>query len=128
MSRAFHNYRRLGETQPELLVATELDTIDASLFDTSLRGHSYIGDVQSIVSDLHDLVVGGKRAIERLGLETIHRNALEYWSIKPEVQTANDAALGGRRANRFLRSCRPWGWPSGCDRDGQARHWPHRRR
>lgn len=93
MSRAFHNYQRLGETQPELLVASDLDTIDASLVDTSLLGHSYIGDVQSIVSDLHDLVVGGKRAIERLGLETIHRNALEYWSIKPEAQAAAEGAL-----------------------------------
>jgi esterase/lipase superfamily enzyme len=93
MSRCFHNYQRLGETQPELLIDSELDTIDASLVDTSLLGHSYIGDVQSIVSDLHDLVVGGKWAIERLGLETIHRNALEYWSIKPEVQAAADGAL-----------------------------------
>ena len=93
MSRAFHNYQRLGETQPDLLVATELDTIDASLVDTSLLGHSYIGDVQSIVSDLHDLVVGGKRAMERLGLESMQRNALKYWSIKPEMQTATDAAL-----------------------------------
>lgn len=93
MSRAFHNYQRLGETQPELLVATDLDTIDASLVDTSLLGHSYIGDVQSIVSDLHDLVVGGKRPFERLGLESMQRNALKYWSIKPEVQTATEAAL-----------------------------------
>ena len=93
VSRAFHNYQRLGETQPELLIATELDTIDASLVDTSLLGHSYIGDVQSIVSDLHDLVVGGKRAMERLGLESMQRNALKYWSIKPEAQAAADGAL-----------------------------------
>ena len=91
MSRCFHNYQRLGETDPELLVAGELDTIDASLVDTSLLGHSYIGDVQSIVSDLHDLVVGGKRPTERLGLQTIQRNALKYWSIKPEIQTATGA-------------------------------------
>jgi hypothetical protein len=90
---AVHNYRRLGETQPDLLVATDLDTIDASLVDTSLLGHSYIGDVQSIVSDLHDLVVGGKRPFERLGLESMQRNALKYWSIKPEMQTATDGAL-----------------------------------
>lgn len=90
---AVHNYRRLGETQPDLLVATDLDTIDASLVDTSLLGHSYIGDVQSIVSDLHDLVVGGKRPFERQGLESMQRNALKYWSIKPEMQTATDGAL-----------------------------------
>jgi esterase/lipase superfamily enzyme len=93
MSRCFHNYQRLGETQPELVVANGLDTIDASLVDTSLLGHSYIGDVQSIVSDLHDLVVSGKRPTERLGLEASVRNALKYWSIKPELQTATDASL-----------------------------------
>ncbi len=90
MSRVFHNYQRLGETEPELIVAKGLDTIDASLVDTSLLGHSYIGDVQSIVSDLHDLVVQGKRATERLGLELLQRQALNYWLIKPQVQTASD--------------------------------------
>jgi esterase/lipase superfamily enzyme len=93
ISRAFHNYQRLGETQPELVLAHGLDTIDASLVDTSLLGHSYIGDVQSIVSDLRGLVVGGKRASERIGLQLLERNALRYWSIVPEVQTATDPSL-----------------------------------
>ncbi len=93
MSRCFHNYQRLGETQPELLIANDLDTIDASLVDTSLLGHSYIGDVQSIVSDLHDLVVGGKRPTERSGLEVFERNALKYWSIKPQLESAADPSL-----------------------------------
>jgi esterase/lipase superfamily enzyme len=93
MSRFFHNYQRLGETQPELVLAHGLDTIDASLVDTSLLGHSYIGDVQSIVSDLHNLVVGGKRASERIGLQLLERNALRYWSIVPELQTATDPSL-----------------------------------
>ena len=93
MSRVFHNYQRLGETQPELLVANGVDTIDASLVDTSLLGHSYIGDVQSIVSDLHDLVVAGKRATERIGLETLRRDALKYWLIKPDLEAAADQSL-----------------------------------
>ncbi len=93
MSRVFHNYQRLGETEPELVLAHGLDTIDASLVDTSLLGHSYIGDVQSIVSDLRDLVVEGKRATERMGLELLERQALHYWLIKPEVQTAAERPL-----------------------------------
>ncbi|MGD9720190.1 MAG: alpha/beta hydrolase [Pirellulales bacterium] len=88
MSRFFHNYQRLGETEPELLVAMGIDTIDASLVDTSLLGHSYIGDVQSIVSDLRELVVSGKRPVERLGLELLEHNALKYWLIKPALQSA----------------------------------------
>ncbi len=93
MSRYFHNYQRLGETEPDLIVATGMDTIDASLVDTSLLGHSYIGDVQSIVSDLHDLVVSGKRPTERVGLESLLRGNLPYWSIKPQLQTATDPGL-----------------------------------
>jgi hypothetical protein len=93
MSRCFHNYQRLGESQPELLVANGLDTIDASLVDTSLLGHSYIGDVQSIVSDLHQLVVGGKRPADRLGLQLLEHNALRYWSINPQLGTASAASL-----------------------------------
>ncbi len=89
LSRMFHNYQRLGETQPELLLAGGVETIDASTVDTSLLGHSYIGDVQSIVSDLHDLVVAGKTAAERIGLEELKRNARLYWTIKPHFNTAS---------------------------------------
>lgn len=89
MSRAFHNFQRLGETEPNLLVSDGIDTIDASLVDTSLLGHSYIGDAQSIVADLHALVVSGKRALERPGLQTLQQNALRYWSIKPELQATS---------------------------------------
>lgn len=91
MSRYFHNYQRLGETEPQLIVANGMDTIDASLVDTSLLGHSYIGDVQSIVSDLHDLVVVGKRPMDRGGLESELLGELIYWAIKPGLQTASDA-------------------------------------
>lgn len=90
LSRYFHNYQRLGETQPQLIVADGMDTIDASLVDTSLLGHSYIGDVKSIVTDLHDLVVSGKRPLERGGLESELLGELMYWAIKPQMQTASD--------------------------------------
>jgi esterase/lipase superfamily enzyme len=93
ISRYFHNYQRLGETDPDLIVTSGMDTIDASLVDTSLLGHSYIGDVQSIVSDLRELVVAGKRPTERLGLEMLNRSGLTYWSIKPALETATDASL-----------------------------------
>ncbi len=93
ISRYFHNYQRLGETEPELIVAKGMDTIDASLVDTSLLGHSYVGDVQSIVSDLHDLVIHGKRPMARLGLETLPRGGLTYWTIKPRLETASDSSL-----------------------------------
>jgi hypothetical protein len=91
LSRYFHNYQRLGETEPQLIVANGMDTIDASLVDTSLLGHSYIGDVQSIVSDLRDLVVSGKRPKERGGLEAELIGELMYWSIMPQLQTASDS-------------------------------------
>lgn len=91
ISHYFHNYQRLGETEPELVVAEGMDTIDASFVDTSLLGHSYIGDVQSIVSDLHHLVVQGKRPMDRLGLETLERGGLPYWSIKPLLEAATAA-------------------------------------
>ncbi len=90
LSRYFHNYQRLGETEPQLIVASGMDTIDASLVDTSLLGHSYIGDVQSIVTDLHELVVVGKRPTERLWLEAELLGELMYWAIRPHAQTAGE--------------------------------------
>jgi esterase/lipase superfamily enzyme len=92
ISHYFHNYQRLGETQPDLIVAGGMDTIDATMVDTSLLGHSYIGDAQSIVSDLHDLVVRSKRPVERLGLEALQYGGLMYWTIKP-LATASDGAV-----------------------------------
>lgn len=96
ISRYFHNYQRLGETEPDLIVATGMDTIDASLVDTSLLGHSYIGDVQSIVSDLHDLVVGGKQAAQR-GLDSLQRGDFTYWTIRPQIQTQTASDPSPRR-------------------------------
>lgn len=93
MSHYFHNFQRLGETQPKLVVTPGLDTIDASLVDTSLLGHSYIGDVKSIVSDLHLLIIGGKRPPERGGLESLTLGDLMYWSIKPHFDTATTPPL-----------------------------------
>ncbi len=94
MSRYFHDFQRLGETEPELIVADGMDTIDASLVDTSLLGHSYIGDVQSIVSDLRDLVVRGMPPTDRGGLQSLLLGTMTYWSIKPPgTQTASDAAV-----------------------------------
>src|SRR5262249_9133933 len=83
MSRVFHNFQRLGESDPDLMVAMGIDTIDATRADTTLLGHSYIGDVRSIVSDLHSLLIAGKRPTDRAGLESLQHGELPYWSIKP---------------------------------------------
>ena len=91
--RPSQGVQAVQEAQPELIVAEGMDTIDASLVDTSLLGHSYIGDVQSIVSDLHDLVMHGTRPMARLGLETLQRGDLPYWTIKPQLETAAESSL-----------------------------------
>jgi hypothetical protein len=39
------------------------------------------------------LVVGGKQAAERLGLESLRRGEMIYWTIKPQFETATDPSL-----------------------------------
>lgn len=81
-SRALHEYPRAGESGPELVVVSGLDTVDASAVDTSFIGHSYFVDERTLLSDLFYLIRDGKAPSERHGLEP--RNSLkgQFWAFK----------------------------------------------
>ena len=44
VSRRLHDYPRAGDSGEELTVVEGVETIDASVIDTSLLGHSYFAD------------------------------------------------------------------------------------
>jgi esterase/lipase superfamily enzyme len=82
-SRRFHGYTRAGESGEHLvIVRPTLDTIDASLVDTSLMGHSYYGDNRSIVSDIFAML-RGQDAPPRFGMTSHTTAAGEYWLFRP---------------------------------------------
>jgi len=59
LSRTFHGgLPRLGDNLPSLFTYPGMDSIDVSAVDSSLDGHSYFGDNDSVVTDLYYLLRG----------------------------------------------------------------------
>ena len=75
------NYRRAGDTRPEILLAAGIDSVDATLVDTSLLGHSYYGSNRSILSDIHQLIGKNVPPDQRFGIETTGQPPKTYWRM-----------------------------------------------
>ncbi len=82
-SSKFVGYPRAGQSGDSLVIVDGVDTIDASLVDTGLIGHSYIGDNNSILSDVHALILKDEPADERFGLRSAIRGSKSYWIFRP---------------------------------------------
>jgi esterase/lipase superfamily enzyme len=96
-SRKLHAYPRAGESGANLVVAPGVDTIDVSAIDTSLLGHSYYGDNDSIISDLYHLVHDALPPSQRERLEAAALNGLPYWIF---TTAAARVANPGERATQ----------------------------
>ena len=58
LSQELHKLNRIGFADREPYIFDGLETIDASLVDTSLLGHSYFGDDRSVLMDIGGLLQG----------------------------------------------------------------------
>jgi esterase/lipase superfamily enzyme len=81
-SHQFHGYPRLGDTDPNVHVFANYECIEATSVDTSLLGHSYIGDNPSILADVYDLIMSQAPASRRFRLQERSINGLPYWAFK----------------------------------------------
>ncbi len=81
-SRHVHDTPRAGEAGDRILVVPGIDTIDVSLLDTSLLGHSYYGENLSVISDLFHLLQSGFAPGERFGLDSVPAGPLRYWRFR----------------------------------------------
>ena len=82
-SHRIHDFARLGDTDPTPHVFRDYECVVASAIDTSLSGHSYIRDNDSILGDIYDLLTKDMPAGERFRLEEVHDgNGLPYWAFK----------------------------------------------
>ncbi len=82
-SRSVHGYPRAGESGDDLLVIDGIDTIDASLVETDLVGHSYYGDSRSVISDLFDIIRNDAPPAERAWLRPRLLGESRYWLLQP---------------------------------------------
>ncbi len=78
LSQFLHNYPRAGDSGEALTVVEGIETIDASVIDTSLLGHSYFADAAKLVSDLLAIVRDGSSPSAR-SLEAQEKGGITYW-------------------------------------------------
>lgn len=84
-SKLVHGYSRAGDAADALVIVDGIDTIDASLADTSLIGlrHSYFGTKRSVLNDIFALIHHGHGPAHRFDLEAAHSPRGAYWPYRP---------------------------------------------
>jgi esterase/lipase superfamily enzyme len=80
-SRKVHGNPRAGDSGHGLVLVSGIETIDATAVDTSLLGHSYFAEEQSVLSDIAHLIRNRQRPDQRLGLRRIDSNTRPYWEF-----------------------------------------------
>lgn len=80
-SKTFAGYRRAGDTAEGVTIAPGVDTIDASAIRTDFVGHSYYADSDSVLGDLRDLILEGKRPDKRSRLAPVTTDSGRYWTF-----------------------------------------------
>ncbi len=78
-SRKVHGHPRAGDSGEDLVIVEGIETIDVTTVDTSLLGHSYYGDNDSIISDIYHLFHARLPAHQRSWLRPANRNGGQYW-------------------------------------------------
>jgi esterase/lipase superfamily enzyme len=82
-SKKVHGYARAGDSGQGIIVVPGIETVDATQVDTSLLGHSYFADTQTVLADMFYLIRDGKRAGDRFGLRPVETQSGRHWEFKP---------------------------------------------
>ncbi len=80
VSRNVWNTHRLGDSGRNIVVASGIETIDASGIDLTMLGHSYFGSVQDVMEDLSKVIFERLPAPERGLAERTHPAGV-FWAI-----------------------------------------------
>lgn len=81
LSKKAHGYPRAGDSGEHLVLLDGLDTVDATEVATGFLQHSYIGDNDSILADVYDLLRGTPPP--RFRLRRRERDGRAYWMFQP---------------------------------------------
>lgn len=82
-SKNVNGYPRAGDVRPEVVIVPGVDTIDVSAIDTSLIGHAYYGDNDSIICDIFTLLHQPTPASQRQWLRSASGVEGMYWVFEP---------------------------------------------
>ena len=78
-SKTIHGFLRAGESGDNITIVPGIDTIDVSVLDTSLLGHSYYGSNKTVLIDMAKLLLESKPPTLRGSLKEKVLNKLKYW-------------------------------------------------
>lgn len=81
-AKVTHPFPRLGDANPDIDVRPGMDSIDASAVDTSLLGHSYIGNSRSVLADVAALISSNATPDKR-GLARVGQSPRQWWLLNP---------------------------------------------
>ncbi|HEV7485186.1 MAG TPA: alpha/beta fold hydrolase [Thermoanaerobaculia bacterium] len=84
-SKRLHQSPRAGEAGKNITIVAGVDTIDVSAVDTSLLGHAYVADNQTVLSDVFCLLRGAITAPQRCRLSAARAAAGRYWRFSAVV-------------------------------------------
>jgi esterase/lipase superfamily enzyme/tetratricopeptide (TPR) repeat protein len=77
-SRSVHKYPRAGDTKDGRVIVDGIDTVEASLLDTSFDTHSYFAACRSVIGDIRDVFAGLPPA-KRRGLREQFEGKQRFW-------------------------------------------------
>ena len=80
-SKKVHGYARAGDSGTGLVVLPGIETIDVSMLDTNLLGHSYYGSSNPILADIRQLIEFALPAAQRHWLLPKPHGELTYWVV-----------------------------------------------
>lgn len=81
-AKVAHPFPRLGDANPDIDIRPGMDSIDASAVDTSLLGHSYIGNSRSVLADVATLISTNATPDKR-GLAKMGQSPHQWWLLNP---------------------------------------------
>jgi esterase/lipase superfamily enzyme len=79
----FNCVGRVGDARPNIDIQRGMDSLDASAVDTSLMGHSYIGNARSVLADLAALISDNRDPGKRFGVLQEGQSPNIWWLISP---------------------------------------------
>ncbi|HEX3070938.1 MAG TPA: alpha/beta fold hydrolase [Thermoanaerobaculia bacterium] len=116
ISHSLHQGSRAGEAGPEIVVLPRVETIDVGEVDQSFRGHSYVFENVTVLSDISAALRGKAIGIVRCGFVSQTLQTLSYFTmvrpamgikspcvVRPAIVTSNPAgspAPASRTASR----------------------------
>ncbi|MCC6201939.1 MAG: alpha/beta fold hydrolase [Gammaproteobacteria bacterium] len=81
-SKMFHGYARAGDSGADLVLVPGIETVDASDTSGGLLGHSYFSEDRRIMEDIYALLLTGRRADQRFGLQAVDTPDGRYWTLR----------------------------------------------